>query len=350
MSPWLRAESDAAARMSWALLTISGSKRRVSIALLFAVSTLAFATPSVAQQTPKIARVGILSPEESDHTPAFVAFKQGLRDLGYEEGKSIVLDFRLAKGHNDRLDELATELVQIPVDVIIAGGITAVRAAARTTPTIPIIQAAGGDLVAAGLATSVSRPDRNVTGFTIRPEEPSAKRLELLKRAFPKIRRVSVILDPTGAPTELMFRATEKAAAALGIELTKVPVGTPEELGALDVRALADSDGLIVLPSAMFWNHRVAIITLAAAARVPAVYPEREYATDGGLAAYGANIPESFRRAAGYVHRILHGAKPGDLPIEQASKFDFVVNLHTAQKLGMSLSPDLLVIANQVIE
>jgi len=236
------------------------------------------------------------------------------------------------------------------VDVIVAGGITAVRAAARVTPIIPIIQAAGGDLVAAGLATSVSRPDRNVTGFTIRAEEPSAKRLELLKRAFPTIRRVSVMLDPTGAPTEPMFRATEKAAEALGIELIKLPVATPEGLKALDVRALAGSDGLVVLPSAMFWNHRVAVISLAAAARVPAVYPEREYATDGGLAAYGANIPDSFHRAAGYVDRILHGAKPGDLPIEEASKFDFVVNLRTARAFGLSLSPDFLVIANQVIE
>ena len=335
--------------MRLGLRAIAISKRAL-IAILFAVSALACATHSVAQGTSKLAHVGILSPEENDHTPAFVAFRQGLRDLGYEEGKSIVLDFRLAKGHNENLDQLATELVNIPVEVIVAGGITAVRAAARATPTIPIIQAAGGDLVAAGLATSVSRPDRNVTGFTIRAEEPSAKRLELLKRAFPTIRRVSVILDPTGAPTEPMLRATERAAAALDIELTKLPVATPEELQALDARALTGSDGLVVLPSAMFWNHRVAIIKLAAAARVPAVYPEREYATDGGLAAYGANIPESFRRAAGYVDRILHGAKPGDLPIEQASKFDFVVNLHTAQKLGMSLSPDLLVLANQVIE
>jgi putative ABC transport system substrate-binding protein len=335
--------------MSLGLLAITNSKRAL-IAVLFALLALACATPSVAEGTTKVARVGILSPEENDHTPAFLAFRDGLRDLGYEEGKSIVLDFRLAKGHNESLGQLATELIHIPVDVIVAGGITAVRAAARTTATIPIIQAAGGDLVAAGMATSISRPDRNVTGFTIRAEEPSAKRLELLKRAFPKIQRVSVILDPTGAPTEPMFRATEKAAEALGIELTRVPVSTPEELEALEVRALAGSDGLVVLPSAMFWNHRVAIIRLAAAARLPAIYPEREYAIDGGLAAYGANIPDSFHRAAGYVDRILHGAKAGDLPIEQASKFDFIVNLHAAQKLGMSLSSDFLVIANQVIE
>ena len=306
--------------------------------------------PSIAQQRPKIAHVGILSPEQDDHTPAFVEFRKGLRDLGYEEGKSIILDFRLAKGHNEKLGQFASELVQIPVEMIVAGGITAVRAAAGATTTIPIIQAAGGDLVAAGLATSVSRPDRNVTGFTIRAEEPSAKRLELLKRAFPKIQRVGVILDPTGAPTTPMLRATETAADVLGIELTRIPVATPEELNAVDVRVLAGIDGLVVLPSAMFWNHRIAILRLAAAARIPAVYPEREYATDGGLAAYGADIPDSFRRAAGYVDRILRGAKPGDLPIEEASKFDFVVNLHTAQQLGVSLSPDLLVIANQVIE
>jgi putative tryptophan/tyrosine transport system substrate-binding protein len=311
---------------------------------------LAGTMPSAAQQSAKIPRVGILSPEESDTTPAFVGFRQGLRDLGYVEGKSIVLDFRLAKGHNERLGDLAAELVQIPVDVIVAGGITAVRAAAGITHKVPIIQAAGGDLVSAGLAASLSRPGGNVTGFTISAEEPSAKRLELLKRAFPKIRRVSVILDPTSVATERMFRATESAAAALDVELRKVPIGTPEELDALNVGALAGSDGLVVLPGAMFWNRRVAIITLAAAARVPAICPEREYAVDGGLAAYGANIPDTFRRAAGYVDRILHGAKPEELPIDAASKFDFVLNLRTAQKLGISLSPDFLAIADQVIE
>jgi putative ABC transport system substrate-binding protein len=312
--------------------------------------TVGGALDAAAQQTGKIARVGILSPEESDATPAFIAFRNGLRDLGYVEGKSVILDFRLAKGHNERLGELASELVKIPVDVIVAGGTTAVRAATATTRNIPIVQGAGGDLVAAGLATSFARPDGNVTGFTIRTEEPSAKRLELLKRAFPTITRVSVLLDPTSVVTDRQFSATENAAAALGIELTKLPISTPEELGALNADSLAGSQGLVVLPSGMFWNRRAAIIALAAVAHVPAIYPEREYADEGGLATYGANIPDTFRRAAGYVDRILKGAKPSDLPIQQASKFDFIVNLRTAQALEVSLSPDFLVGADQVIE
>jgi putative ABC transport system substrate-binding protein len=306
--------------------------------------------PAAAQQRAKTAHIGILSPEESDITPAFIAFRKGLADLGYAEGKSIVLDFRLAKGHNERLADLATELVQIPVDVIVAGGTTAVRAAAGVTHTIPIIQAAGGDLVAAGLATSLAHPGGDVTGFSIRTDGPSAKRLELLKRAFPHITRVTVMLDPTSVVTERQLRATESAAEALGIELVKLPISTPEALQSLDPHALAESDGLVVLPAAMFWNRRASVIALAAAARVPAIFPEREYAEDGGFASYGANIPDTFRRAAGYADRILHGAKPSDLPIEEASKFDFVVNLRTARALGLALPTDFVAAVGEVIE
>ena len=320
------------------------------IVLLASASFAQLRTPAVAQPSGKIARVGVLSPEESDATPAFIAFRKGLQDLGYVEGKSVVLDFRLAKGHNEVLGNLAKELAQIPVDVIVAGGTTAVRAAAGATHQIPIIQGAGGDLVAAGLAASFARPGGNITGFTIRTDEPSGKRLELLKRAFPSITRVAVILDPTSVVTERQFRATERAAATLGIRLTKLPVSTPEELAALDAHALADADGFVVLPSAMFWNRRATIIALAASARKPAIYPEREYAEDGGLATYGANIPDTFRRAAGYVNQILRGAKAGDLPIEEASKFDFLVNLRTARELGLSMSPNFLVGVGEVIE
>jgi putative ABC transport system substrate-binding protein len=174
--------------------------------------------------------------------------------------------------------------------------------------------------------------------------------LELLKRAFPSITRVAVILDPTSVVTERQFRATERAAATLGIRLTKLPASTPEELAALDAEALADADGFVVLPSAMFWNRRATIIALAASARKPAIYPEREYAEEGGLASYGANIPDTFRRAAGYVDRILRGAKAGELPIEEASKFDFLVNLRTARELGLSMSPNFLVGVGEVIE
>ena len=321
------------------------------IALLFCASFLVGGPESAgAQQSAKLARVGVLSPGDSDNTPGFVALRNGLRELGHVEGKSIVLDFRLAKGHNDRLAELATELVRLPVDVIVASGTTAVQAAAGVTRQIPIIQAAGGDPVAAGLAASLARPGGNVTGFTIRTDEPSGKRLELLTLAFPNIKRVVVMFDPTSVVTERQLRATERAAATLGVELVRLPISTPEELGALQASVLNGSDGFLVLPSAMFWAHRAAIIVLAAAARVPAIYPEREYAEDGGLAAYGANISDAYRRAAGYVDRILRGAKAGDLPIEEASKFDFVVNLRTARVLGLSMSNDFVVGVGEVIE
>ena len=332
-------------------MKIDTVRLHVLIAALWGVAWLVTTDlPAAAQQRAKIAHIGILSPEENDITPAFIALRKGLQDLGYTEGKSIALDFRLAKGHNERLANLATELVQIPVDVIIAGGTTAVRAAEGATHSIPIIQGAGGDLVAAGLAASIAHPGGNVTGFSIRTDGPGAKRLELLKRAFPNIARVTVMFDPTSVVTERQLRVTEAAAAALGIELVKLPVSTPEALQSLDPRALAESDGLVVLPAAMFWNRRASVIALAAAARVPAIYPEREYAEDGGFASYGANIPEAFRRAAGYVDRILHGANPGELPIEEASKFDFVVNLRTARALGLSLPTDFVVAVGEVIE
>jgi putative tryptophan/tyrosine transport system substrate-binding protein len=311
---------------------------------------LAAAMPAAAQQAGKIARVGVLSPADSDKTPAAVAFRKTLGELGYVEGKSIVLDFRLAKGHNERLGDLAAELVQIPVDVIVAGGTTAVRAAAGITHSIPIIQAAGGDPVSAGLAASLARPGGNVTGFTIRTDEPSGKRLELLKRAFPNISRVTVMLDPTSVVTQRQLRATERAAATLGISLVTLPVSTPEELDALGPAALTGSDGLVVLPSGLFWSRRATVIALATAARLPAIYPEREFADDGGLVAYGANIPDAYRRAAGYVDRILRGTKVGDLPIEEASKFDFVLNLRTAKQLELSPSRDFLVAVDEVIE
>jgi putative ABC transport system substrate-binding protein len=306
--------------------------------------------PAAGQQSEKIARIGVLTPADSERTPGFDALRKELRNLGYIEGKTIVLDFRLAMGHTEALPGLAAELVQIPVDVIVASGTTAVLAAAKTTHTVPKVQGAGGDLVRAGLAASLARPGGNVTGFTILTDEPSGKRLQLLRQAVPTIKSVTVMLDPTSVVTPPQLRATEDAAAAHGIRLAKLPISTPEEVDALRPAALADSDSLVVLPGAMFYNHRATIIALAAAARVPAIYPSREFADDGGLIAYGPNVPRAYRRAAGYVDRILRGTKPGDLPIEEASKVEFVVNFHTARQLGLTLPVDFVAEADEVIE
>ena len=328
-------------------------KRRAFITLLggaTAVGSVTSVIPATAQQPEKVPRVGILTPAQNGATPIFDAFRQGLRDLGYVDGKTIVLDFRFAKGNIDALPELAVELVRIPVDVIVVDATPSVRAAIEATRTIPIVIGAASDPVLLGFVASISRPGGNVTGMTIRSETLSSKRLQLLKQAFPGIASVSVLINPKNISTSLSLKATEEAARALGISFVPITAGTPDELRTLSAADLTRSDALTVLPDAMFWNHRATIIAVAQAARRPAIYPEREYADDGGLIAYGPNIPDSFRRAAGYVDRILRGAKPGDLPIDEPAKFDFIVNLRTARALGFAISPDFLSAANEVVE
>jgi putative ABC transport system substrate-binding protein len=228
---------------------------------------------------------------------------------------------------------------------------SATQAAVSATRTIPIVMASsGGDPVALGLAASLNRPGGNVTGVLFLSVQLNPKRLELLKLAFPAITRIAVLFIPTSAIGPPGLRATEQAAKLLGIAINPIAVHDPDELRALLPPTLAGSDGLIVSPDAMFWNNRATILALASSARIPALYPEREYADDGGLIAYGANVPDHFRQAAGYVDRILRGEKSADLPINASSKVDFVVNLRTARALGLKISPDFLSGANEVIE
>jgi putative ABC transport system substrate-binding protein len=240
--------------------------------------------------------------------------------------------------------------VRIPVTVIVTDSTTATLAAFDATRTIPIVMGAtGGDPVALGLAKSLSRSGGNVTGIQAL-SGLSQKRLQLLKQAFPDAQRVAVLTNPTDAISLSEMPKAETAAARIGMRVVSLAASTPAELRALAPAALSGSDGLLVMPDAMFWNNRTTVIDLASKARVPAIYPERKYADDGGLIAYGANVPEHFRLAAGYVDRILRGANPGDLPINASSKFDFVINLRTARALGLTLSPDFISAANEVIE
>jgi putative ABC transport system substrate-binding protein len=324
-------------------------KRREFITLLGGAAA-AWPLAARAQQPAKVPRVGILSPAASETAGTLSAFREKIRDLGYVEGETIALDFRLSKGIMDALPALAEELVRIPVNVIVTDTTTATLAAFGATRTIPIVMGAtGGDPVALGLAKSLSRPGGNVTGtqfFT----GLSEKRLQLLKQAFPGTERVTVLANAKEAISVSEMPKAEMAAAQTGMRLLALTASTPAELRALAPGALSGSDGLLVMPSGVFWNNRVTIIGVASMARVPAIYPEREYADDGGLIAYGPNVPEHFRLAAGYVDRILHGAKPGDLPVNASSKFDFVVNLRTARALGLTLSPDFISAADEVIE
>jgi putative tryptophan/tyrosine transport system substrate-binding protein len=324
-------------------------KRRDFIALLGgAAVTLPLAAR--AQQPAKVPRVGILSPASSEAAATLTAFREALRDLGYIEGNKIALDFRLSQGILDALPALAADLVRIPVNVIVTDTTSATLVAFAATRTIPIVMGAvAGDPVALGLAKSLSRPGGNVTG-TFFNSGLSDKRVQLLKQAFPGVQKVAVLANPKSLISVAELPKAEQAAARIGIEFLSVAVSTPAELRALSPTALLGSDGLLVMPDAVFWNNRATIIDLASKARVPAIYPEREYADDGGLISYGANVPDHFRQAAGYVDRILRGANPGDLPINATSKFDFVINLKTARALGLTPTADFVSAAAEVIE
>jgi putative tryptophan/tyrosine transport system substrate-binding protein len=324
-------------------------RRREFITLLGSAAA-AWPLAAHAQQPAKVPRVGILSPAANETAATLTAFREGIRDLGYVEGQTVELDFRLSKGIMDALPALAAELVRIPVNVIVTDSTSGTLAAFAATRTIPIVMGAtGGDPVALGLAKSLSRPGGNVTGTNFL-SGLSDKRLQLLKQAFPGAQTVAVLANPTGASSVSEMPKVEMAATRIGIRLVSLAASTPAELRALAPAALSGGHGLLVVPDAMLWNNRATIIDLASKARVPAIYPEREYADDGGLIAYGANVPEHFRLAAGYVDRIIRGANPADLPINASSQFDFIVNLRAAHALGLTLSPDFVSAANEVIE
>jgi putative ABC transport system substrate-binding protein len=270
-----------------------------------------------------------------------------LRDLGYVEGRNVILEFRLAHGDFTLLPRMAEELINLPVDIAVADN--GVDVLARMTRTIPIV-AMMGDPMSFGLVASLSRPGGNVTGFTFMHKELSAKRLEILHEAFPDISVVAVLRNPLPGVTSAL-QATEEAARSIGLmTLVTVEAGSADALRALSPTVFAGVGGVVVLGDGMFWNHRRDIVALVNAVRLPAIYPEREYVEDGGLMTYGTNALDNFRRAAGYVDRILKGAKPAELPVQQPVKFDFVVNLKTAQDLGLKIPPSILARADEVIE
>jgi putative ABC transport system substrate-binding protein len=305
---------------------------------------------SAAAQQPAAFRVGVLSPAEQNSAKTFEAFRSGLRDLGYIDGANIVIEYRLAAGDYSGLPAMAAELVRLPVDVIVTDTQRAAQIAREATRTIPIVAAtAGADPVAAGLATSFAHPGGNVTGFSGFGAELSGKRLQLLKETFPAISRIAVLRQPTSPP--VLLQTTEEAARRLGLQISPIAVVVPGAiLAGFEMAIGGGAEALVVLPDAMFWNERARIFALAATYRMRAIYPEREYVDDGGLLSYGANVLENFRLAAGYVDKILKGAKPGDLPIQLPTRFELVVNLKTAQALGLTIPASILARADEVIE
>jgi putative tryptophan/tyrosine transport system substrate-binding protein len=326
--------------------------RRVAFLATVALgAVVAGALPTATAQPPaKVFRVGILSPAGSPSTRAFDALRGGLREFGYVDGENVTIEYRLVAGDYGRLPAMAADLVDRKVDLIVTDTTPAARAAQAATRTIPIIAAtAGADPVAAGLAASLAHPGGNLTGSTGGDIEVSGKRVQLLKDGLPAVSRIAALWNP--AMLRSVLQVTEEAARAMGLQLRSIAVATPDEFTAGFEAAVGGGDeALVVLPDAMFWNERRRIVALAAQHRLPAIYEEREYANDGGLISYGRDVSEQFRQAAGYVDKILKGAKPADLPVQQPTTFELVINLKTARSLGLTIPQSILLRADEVIE
>jgi putative ABC transport system substrate-binding protein len=277
-------------------------------------------------------------------------FRQGLRDLGYVEGQNVVIEYRWAEGKPDRLAGLAVELVRLKVDVIVTGGGEATQAAMSASSTVPIVTGASGS-PAAGFVASLARPGGNVTGLTVVNVELSAKKVELLKEALPKVSRVAILWDPSNPSNELILKESQRAAHLLRIRLQAVEVRAPNELeGAFAAMTRGRAGAFIHAPSELFFAYRRRLLDLAAKSRLPGVGDTPDFVDAGGFMSYGPNLPQLFRRAATYVDKILKGAKPADLPIEEPTKFELVINLKTAKALGLTIPSSLLQRADQVIE
>ena len=304
-----------------------------------------------AQVPAKVPRIGFLSSRSPTDNPYPEAFRQGLSELGYVEGQTIAIEYRFAEGRPERLPALAADLVRLKVDVIVTGAPPAPEAAKQATSTIPIVFAVSGDPVAAGLVASLARPGGNITGLANLAQEVVGKQLELLKEVAPKVSRVAVLQNPSNHVHPFVLRQAEGAARALGLQLQILEARTPAEIDAAFAAMRSQrAGGVLVLRDGLFLAQRTQIAALAAKSRLPAVYGLREHAEAGGLMAYGANVLLMYRRAATYVDKILKGAKPADLPVEQPTKFELVVNLKTARGLGLTIPQSILVRADRVIQ
>jgi putative ABC transport system substrate-binding protein len=305
------------------------------------------------QQAGKVPRIGYLALNPAANPHLHEAFRQGLRDLGYVEGRNVVIEYRDAEGKPERLPALAAELVALKVDVLVAQPTVAALAAKQATRTLPIVFPVA-EPVTSGLVTTLARPGGNITGLSSLAPEMAGKGLELLNQAVPEVSRVAVLWDPGAFPegtTKELRKEVEVAARRLGVRLQFIEARGPEDFDrAFSEMTRARAGALIVLGGSMFFSQRRRLVGLAAKNGLPVVYPARESVEAGGLMAYGPSVPDLFRRAATYVDKILKGAKPGDLPVEQPTKFELVINLKTATALGLTIPPSLLQRADQVIE
>jgi putative ABC transport system substrate-binding protein len=323
--------------------------------LALALALLAAPVVVGAQQTGKVPKVGMLlsgaAPAAGQPNPLLDAFLRGLRDLGYVEGQNIVMEYRWTEGQEQRFGDFAADLVRLNVAVIVTQGAPAVRAAKAATSTIPIVMAFAGDPVGIGAVASLARPGANVTGLSLLDTELDAKRIELLKQAVPGLTRAAILWRATDPGMVLAFNRVETAAQALGLSLQSLAVHEAGDIpGAFQAAGAGRAEALIVTAQPFTLRHRTQILDLAAKHRLPAMYTLRGFVDAGGLMGYGPSLSDLFRRTATYVDKILRGAKPADLPVEQPTKFEFVINMKTARALGLTIPPSLMVRADQLLE
>jgi len=322
--------------------------RKITVLTLCAM-LLALCVSAQAQQSGKIPRVGILFIGGRDQ-PHLQSFKQGLHELGYAEGKNIKLEYKYAEGKEERLDELAAEFVREKVDVIITTASVSALAARKATQIIPIVMTSGSP-IETGLAKSLARPGGNVTGLTVMVSDLSGKRLEILKETLPKMIRVGVLWTPREVEAKRGFAETETAAKAFSLRIHSAQVNTRSDFErAFAEISKAHVDGLDVILSPLATLNSKHIVELATKYRLPGMYATRQFAEEGGLMAYGPLIGDLYRRAATYVDKILKGAKPEDLPVEQPTKFEFIINLKTAKQIGLTIPPTVLFQADKIIK
>jgi putative tryptophan/tyrosine transport system substrate-binding protein len=303
-----------------------------------------------AQQPASPRRIGVLLAVSSLESKELLEFRQGLRDAGYAEGRDVVIEWRSINGDNDRIPELAADLVQRKLDVIVVESTAATHAVKRATSTIPIVMTLVSDPVGSGLVANLAHPGENVTGFSAMGTELAVKRLQLLKDTIPRLTRVAVLWNPDARSHTKAVEDLKAIAPSLSIHLSFMSARTPEEIGpAFSAVSRAHAQALSVLSDAQLLVHRRTLLGLASKARLPAIYIERRFADEGGLMSYGVDWADQWRRSAGYVAKILKGAKPGDLPIEQPTKFELVVNLKTAKALGITIPESILLRADEVI-
>jgi putative ABC transport system substrate-binding protein len=322
-----------------------------SLAALAASPVLVFKPQSAyAQQPASPRRIGVLLISFSPESKEAQAFREGLRDAGYSEGRDVVIEWRSANGDFARIPELAADLVQRKVDVIVVQSTPAAEVAKRVTSTIPIVLAIVADPVGSGLVSSLAHPGGNVTGLSLLSAELGAKRLQLLKEAIPRLTRVAVLWNPDTPWHPKAIADLKAAAPALSLKLSFVGARTPDEFSpAFSEISRTHAQGLYLIDDAFFFAHRTTLLNLASKARLPTMHAARHFVDEGGLMSFGTNSGDMFRRSAGYVDKILKGAKPGDLPIEQPTKFELVLNLKTAKALRVTIPQSILLQADEVI-